>query len=529
MTMNKTTILAGALACLLGSTAASAQQTAKRESPEMQAALQHGLRPSILKSGEPVPHWSLQERMTHHKVPGVAIAVLKDGEVVHAAGYGLREAGTHDAIDANTLFSVGSVSKVITAATTLRLVAQRKIDLDRNVNDYLTSWHIPAAPAIANPVVTMRMLMSHTSGLTVHGFEDYLPGEKLPTLVETLDGKPPAKNEPVRLQREPGLLVDYSGGGVMVEQQVIEDVTGTPLTVAARVHVFDPVGMRRSTFQNPLSAAHGNIAKAHDDTGKPTALPRGWQTFPEQAASGLWTSANDLGAFVAAVIKGYRGNGTLLPRALATQMVTEVSPGSFGLGPELSGAGATRRFVHNGDNDSYHAGFEGYLESGDGFVILTNGENSQQLRGEIRNALSDALGHGVKPLIRTTTLDLAAAEYADYAGTYRIDTGVPMDLRRGLADWFDLDTLEVKRADGAITVSVTEEDGPEASPLLPLTPARFIASRFGIELEFHRDAHGKVRALSVEAGNARAYYRRQASATKPVAADSPKPDSGAKP
>ena len=507
------------LACLAGLFSACATaQPATRESAEVQAALRHGLRPSILKTGEPVPEWSLQERMAHHKVPGVAIAVLEDGVVVHAAGYGLRQAATRDAVDADTLFSVGSISKVIAATTTLRLVAQGRIALDRDVNHYLKSWRVPPAPEIADPVVTMRMLLSHTSGLSVHGFEDYLPGEALPTLVETLDGKPPAKNEPVRLQREPGTLCDYSGGGVMVEQQVIEDVTGMPLATAARAQVFDPIGMRRSTFENPLPAAHGNIAKAHDEAGRPTALPRGWQAFPEQAASGLWTSANDLGAFVAAVIKSYRGTGTLLPRTIATQMVTEVSPCPFGLGPELSGAGATRRFVHNGDNDSYHAAFEGYLESGDGFVILTNGKNSKQLRGEIRNALSDVLGHGVKPLIRTIAFDLRAPPYADYAGAYRIDDDVPMDFRRKLADSFGFDALEVRLTEGTMTVSVDDEDGPESSPLLPLTPARFIAPRFGIELEFHRDAHGSVRAVSIEADAARTYYRRQGAERERAAA-----------
>lgn len=500
-----TRLVCALLASLFVGTVNAQQQPANRET-ELLAALQDGLRPSILKAGEPLPKWSLQERMAYHKVPGVAIAIVKDGEVMHAAGYGVREAGTHDAVDADTLFSVGSISKMITAATTLRLVTQGKIDLDRDVNSYLKSWRIPLASEIENPVVTMRMLLSHTSGLTVHGFEDYLPGEKLPTLIETLNGTSPAKNEPVRLQREPGLLTDYSGGGIMVEQQVIEDVTGTSLVTAAREQVFDRVGMFRSTFENPLSAARGNIAKAHDDKGMLTALPRGWQAFPEQAASGLWTSANDLGAFVGALIKSYQGNGTFLPPAITTQMMTEVSPGSRGLGPELSGAGTTRRFFHNGDNDSYHAAFEGYLETGDGFVILTNGENSKQLRGEIRNALSDALGYGVKPLIRTANLDLGAPAYADYAGTYRIDAAVPMDLRRELADWFDFDALEVKVADGAITVSLPGE--PESSALLPLTPTRFIASGLGTELEFHRDARGVVRALSVEAGASRAYYGR---------------------
>lgn len=500
---------------------AGAQAPAGGDTAPLKTALAQGLRPSLLKAGEPVPHWSLQERMAHYKVPGVAVAVLRNGEVVYAAGFGVREAGTPDAVDADTLFSVGSVSKVVAAATSLQLVAQDRIDLDRDVNRYMTSWRIPEAPGIRNPTVTMRMLLSHTSGLTVHGFQDYLPGEKLPTLVQTLDGTPPAKNDPVRLKREPGTESDYSGGGVMVEQQVIEDVTGTSFVEAARAQVFERIGMRRSTFENPLPARRGNIAKAHDEQGRPTALPRGWEAFPEQAASGLWTSANELGAFVGALIKSYQGRSDFLPRDTAIQMMSEVSPGTRGLGPELSGTGATRRFFHNGDNDSYHAGFEGYLDSGDGFVILTNGKNSKGLRGEIRNALSDALGHGVKPLVRTIALDTSAPAYADYAGTYRLDAAVPMDLRGELADRFEFDALEVKRADGAFTVGPADEP-EESSPLLPLTPVRFLAARYDAELRFHRDAHGVVRALSVETPTARAYYRRQA--TPPMS-----PDAGASP
>lgn len=95
----------------------------------MFAALEHGLRPSTLKSGEPLPGWSLRERMAHYHVPGVAIAVLKDGKVVQAAGCGVREAGTQEAVNADTLFSVGSVSKVVTAAKTLRRVASGKLEL----------------------------------------------------------------------------------------------------------------------------------------------------------------------------------------------------------------------------------------------------------------------------------------------------------------------------------------------------------------------------------------------------------------
>lgn len=514
--MRKTTFACTLAAILLAGTVA-AQTPAPDGNSAWAGALRSGLRPGLLKAGEPVPGWSLRERMAHYKVPGVAVAVLKGGEVVYAAGFGVREAGTRDAVDADTLFSVGSISKVVAAATTLRLVAQGRIDLDRDVDDYLKSWRIPTAPGIEHPKVTMRMLLSHTSGLGVHGFEDYLPGEPLPTLVQTLDGTPPAKNEPVRLQHQPGARSDYSGGGVMVEQKAIEDVSGMPLARLARAQVFEPVGMRRSTFENPVPALLGNIAKAHDKDGKPTALPRGWQAFPEQAASGLWTSANELGAFVGALIKSYRGKGDLLPQSVAIQMMTEVAPGSRGLGPQLSGSGMARRFFHNGDNDSYHAAFEGFLETGDGFVILTNAKNSKGLRGEIRNALCDALGRDLRPPIRTIELDLKALAYADYAGTYRIDATVPMDLRGDLADTFEFDALAVDAKDGTLTADLPGESKP--SPLLPLTPSRFYAARYGVELQFHRDAQGAVRALSVESDASRVYYRREAAEPRPAAAN----------
>lgn len=495
---------------LFATGAANAQPVVDAARTRPLLALKDGLRPAVLKPDEPLPRWSLRERMAHYNVPGVAIAILRNGEVVDAVGYGVRESGTHEAITADTLFSVGSISKVITAAASLRLVAQGKIDLDRDVNTYFKTWRIPQAARLDHPVVTMRMLMSHTAGLNVHGFKDYLPGESLPTLLDTLNGKPPAKNDAVRLQRQPGLLGDYSGGGVMVEQLVIEDVTGMPLEDVARAEVFGPVGMRRSTFANPLPADRGNIAKAHDDDGAGTTLTRGWESFPEQAASGLWTSASELGGFVGALIKSYQGSGTFLPRATATQMMTEVSPSGYGLGPRLDGAGATRIFHHGGANDSYHAWIEGYLESGDGFVILTNGANGQRLHAEIRNALSDALGHGVNPPLRTVDLGGSSPAHADYGGAYRLDPVAPLAHRRTLADTFDYDEFEVDVGAGAGALVLSLAGRPEPLTVHPLTQTRFVTQSGAIQFEFHRDAHGMITAVSVEQGASRAYYRRQA-------------------
>ncbi len=475
------------------------------------APLQQGLRPNRLKSGEALPGWTLQERMAHYKVPGVAVAVLRNGEVAAARGYGLREAGTADAVDADTLFSVGSVSKIVTAATVLRFVANRRLDLDRDINTYLSSWQLAPQPGIADARVSLRMLLSHTAGLDVHGFPDFQPGEAMPTVLQTLAGTPPAKVGPVRLIHEPGARYDYSGGGTMIGQLVLQEQGGADFETIARREVFDALPMTRSTFANPLPAERGNIAKAHNSEGVPVALPRGWESFPEQAASGLWTSANELGRFVGVLLKSYKGRSDFLPRALALQMMTEVSPSMHGLGPRLEGKGIARLFHHGGDNDSYHAWIEGYLETGDGLVILTNGDGGVALRSEIRAAFSDAIGLGVNAPLPVVDVDLGAAAYADVAGRYELDTAIPADIRRGLIDSFEYPGFELVHGDGKLTLVLPGDEAskePKRYTAQALATDRFVGEGFAaFEFRLHRDARGLLRGVSVERNGDVAYFR----------------------
>jgi CubicO group peptidase (beta-lactamase class C family) len=473
-------------------------------------AFEHALRPIVLRAGEVAPAWSLAERMAHHGVPGVAIAILHEGEIVHAAGYGVRAADTSDAVDADTLFSVGSISKVITAAISLRLVARGVIDLDRDIGAYLTSWSVPPLQDAPAPAVTMRMLMSHTAGFNVHGFRDYQPGEPLPTLVQILAGEAPAKNQPVRLELTPGAQMDYSGGGVTVEQLVLEDAGRAPFEQLARAQVFEPLGMRRSTFENPLPASRGNIAKAHDRFGRSRALPRGWEAFPELAASGLWTSASELAAFVRSLILSYRGASDFLPRPLAIDMMTEVSPSWHGLGPRLNGWGDTRIFHHGGANDSYMAWIEGHLETGHGLVVLTNGPGGGELYDEIRGAVADTYGWPTGRAVRTIALPLQDEPYRDYAGTYAAQDGFPGAHRKALGDF----APELQIALEAGRMSARRPGGMTSMELLPVTPSRFVAPSVPVpagtlQVEFHRAADGAVRALTVDTGASRAYYERK--------------------
>lgn len=340
---------------------------------------------------DPAIRWTIEDRMEHYGVPGVSIALIDDGAISWAKGYGVKQAGSNDPIDGETVFSVGSVSKVGTAAITLRLVDEGRLDVDRDVNEYLRRWSVPTNEFTEREPVTLRRIMSHTAGLTVHGFADYQPDEALPDIVQILDGVAPAKNPPVRVDVLPGSISRYSGGGTTVEQLVIEDVTRLGFAAAARRYLFEPLGMDRSTYENPLPTEHGNIAKAHGRDGSPMALPRGWQAMPEAAASGLWTTPTDYSRLIIALVESYHGgDDTFLDHETARDMMTEVPPSIFGLGPEIDGDGPTRNFVHGGANDSYRAFMAGYLVEGDGLVIFTNGTRGSELIGEIRRAVAMA-------------------------------------------------------------------------------------------------------------------------------------------
>ena len=359
-------------------------------------AFENGLVDRSERGQKDAQRWSIEERLKAHGVPGASVAIIEDGKIIWSKGYGTKLKGTNNPVDSKTVFSVGSVSKMINAAIILRLVAEGKIDLDKDVNHYLKSWEVPTNQYTKRNKVTLRAILSHTAGFSQHGFADFQPGEKLPSAIETLTGSYPAKHSAVRLMFTPGTEMDYSGGGTTVSQVLVEDVTGLSYLQAATKYVFEPLAMSRSTFQNPLSPSHGNIARAHDSNGNPTALPRGWEAMPEIAASGLWTSADDLATFNIALLVSTKSNNGFLPPAIAKDMMTRVKNSWHGLGPRLNGKGETRVYSHGGANNSYRAWIEGQLDSGNGIVVLTNGTNGHRIHQELRKSAEDAFSWVVK-------------------------------------------------------------------------------------------------------------------------------------
>jgi CubicO group peptidase (beta-lactamase class C family) len=295
----------------------------------------------------------------------------------------------------------------------------------------------------------------------------------------------------------------------MIVQAVIEDAMGLPLDTLARRYVFAPLGMSRSSFSASLLPDWGNVAQAHDAVGMPVALPRGWQSFPELAASGLWTCAHDLARLIAALIGSYRGAAhPFLPRSLAMDMMTPVAPGLFGLGPRLAGKGASAIFHHGGANDSYKAYVEGNLASGDGLVILSNAANGDVLGDEVRNAVSDEMGWpGDWSEVIQPIADRGL--FTSYVGRYERRADQPLELVGLLDSGFRHESIEVRAKGDGLALHV----GERARSLAPLSGSRFVVEDLYIpagtlQLEFKRGADRSVDRLVMSGGGGTLLFAR---------------------
>jgi CubicO group peptidase (beta-lactamase class C family) len=278
------------------------------------------LQEPLLRSATPVA-LPLADLMAQHSVPGVSIAVINDGALEWARGYGVRETGQPGPVTPDTLFQVCSISKPVAALAALRLVQEGRIDLDENVNHYLTSWCIPAN-GDWQPRVTLRHLLSHGAGLTQHGFPGYNRRALLPTLRQVLDGEPPANTGPVRVNALPGTQFRYSGGGTTVVQQLLMDVTGLPFPRLMRELVLDPLGMQPSTYEQPLPEARwADAASGHRTGGAP--VDGQWHGYPEMAAAGLWTTPSDLARVALAVQRARAAEpDSFLRKEIVDEMLT---------------------------------------------------------------------------------------------------------------------------------------------------------------------------------------------------------------
>src|SRR5215469_8438639 len=200
---------------LLASATSLHAQSPSAEKDQIIHKIETCLPPAVVVKGEPPACTPLLTRMQQLHIPGVSIAVVHNGVIEWARGYGIA-GPDNKPVTPDTLFQAGSISKPVAAMGALHLVQEGKLSLDADVNTKLTSWKVPASDAAPGAVITLRELMTHTAGMTVHGFPGYAAGAPVPTLVQVLNGEAPANTAPVRLDSVPGTNWAYSGGGYEV-------------------------------------------------------------------------------------------------------------------------------------------------------------------------------------------------------------------------------------------------------------------------------------------------------------------------
>ena len=423
------------------------------------------LLPSVIKPGEKPS--TLADRMRESAVPGISVAVIQGGKLAWARGWGVRDAGSCKPVTPDTNFQAASISKTVTAVLALRMVEQGKIGLDRNINDALKSWKLPVDSHLAPQGVTLRQLLSHTAGLGVHGFNGFAPGDALPTEAQMLDGLPPSKAGPVRSILPAGAQFEYSGGGYLVTELALADVSGIPFADLAQREVLSPLGMKRSSFAQPPSpAVLGNVAFGHSH-GAP--IPGNYEVVPQLAAGGLWSTPADLARLLIDIQASAAGKkGHLLSPAMTRDMLTPVKD-NWGLGVAVSPDGP-KRFGPDGVNNGYLS-FMIADEKGNGIVVMANGDGSRQLMDEVTRAIATDYGWtGMAPTAMEEKT-LSMSELSKAAGHFK---GGGLDLN-----------LEVK-PDGLYALLVGAPPS-YAERLIPLSPRRFRSTSLSTTVEFAPD------------------------------------------
>ena len=461
-----------------GMTQVGISQKATESSAETQQHIKDvvaGLAPSVVVKGDADAEHTLSDRMATWHVPGVSIAVIHHGAIEWAQGFGVASVGGAP-VNAETLFQAGSISKPVAAMGTLRLVQEGKLSLDTDVNKTLTSWKLPDAAVAGGKPVTLRELLTHTGGTTVHGFPGYAAGEPVPTLVQVLDGEKPANTPAIRIEAAPGTKWNYSGGGFTIMQLMVVDVTKEPYPKFLHDTVLKPIGMTHSTYEQPLPVEmRANAATPYD--GKGNAVAGGAHTYPEMAAAGLWTTPTDLCRYLMEVERSLKGEANhVLSQAMTKEMLTP-GMGKWGLGLQIGGADADPYFGHGGSNAGFESTMEAYEKDGEGAVVMTNAQGGSRVADEVMRSIATVYHWpDFQPKVRTA-VKIDEKILDTYVGTY--------ELRPN----FDL-VVTVK--DGQL---ITQATGQGTVPMLAESETKFFPTQFEAEIEFVKDDQEKVTGL----------------------------------
>ncbi|MGK0414696.1 MAG: CubicO group peptidase (beta-lactamase class C family) [Polaribacter sp.] len=429
--------------------------------------IENGLIKNIQIKGDSIQEFNILDRMEFYKVPGVSIAVVEKGKIKWAKGYGYANTKTGTKVGVNTLFQAGSISKPLAALSALKLFENDSLELNKDVNYYLKDWQIPESKFTKTEKVTLEKLLTHTAGMTVHGFPGYQQTDEFPEIIDVLNGN--GNTAKILVDTIPGSIWRYSGGGYTVMEKVVEDVSGFSLDEYMSKNILLPIGMKNSTYQQPIAKEwQNNISAAYDGNGK---LIKGlWNNYPEQAAAGLWTTASDLALYcieIQDIMQGKKDG--VLTKKTVDKMLTK-HKNDWGLGPSLQNEKDSLIFGHGGKNAGFTNDMKAYAYQGNAVVIMTNADNGGKLISEIKNAVSKYYNWDISIQKVVEVIIISSDILIKYVGKYQLEN------RNIIIDF-------------QIVENQLCAKGPNRSfQFVAMSNSKFIDIETGIEIEFLQNA-----------------------------------------
>lgn len=319
-----------------------------------------------------------QELTVKNNVPGVAVAVIRDGKIAWIQSIGYADFAIKKPVTSETIFNIGSISKLISAWGFMQLTEKDLVKLDDPVDPLLYRWHLPESE-FDKSKVTLRRILSHTAGLSVHGYGRSDQGTPLLSLEESLNGKTKRNGETVHLISEPGTKWDYSGGGFTVAQLLLEEKTNQSFTTYMKNNIFLPLGMKQSSYEWTAEMM-ANSATAYDENGNPVKN----RIFTEKAAAGLQTTIKDLAHFAELSIthNPKQLNKVLKPetiKLMETPVLPNSNEGESGLGYRFMNYEGFRTVGHTGENVGWSAALFLDPPTKSGIIVLCNGSNGDRV------------------------------------------------------------------------------------------------------------------------------------------------------
>jgi CubicO group peptidase (beta-lactamase class C family) len=427
--------------------------------------------------------YSIQQDMQDNHVHGVSIAVIHNYKVEWAKGYGYADENLKIPVTTQTLFQAASISKSLNSVGVLKLVQDKKLDLYTDINTYLTTWKFPYDSLSKNKKITVANLLSHTAGLTVHGFGGYSVTDTIPTLVQVLNGAKPANSPAIRSMYAPGLKSEYSGGGITISQMIVMDITHQPYDKYMYNNVLKPLGMTSSTYtQPPLNVKPSLLATAYTADGK--EIPGKFHIYPEQAAAGLWTNPTDLSKYIIETQLAYHGKSSkVLNQQMTVLRLTPYIDKQAAFGVFIANIDSTKYFSHSGANEGFRCVYYGSIDDGNGVVVMVNSDNGN-INNDIVNSVAKVYGFkGLNISITRKIIKVDDAVLQSYTGKYVINPKV---------------IVTVAKQGNQLTVQLGNQ--PSIN-LYPEAKNKFFIKKVNAEAEFITDDKGQVtKAIFYENG-----------------------------